>query len=122
MIHYLRITVYSLSLFLIFITVILSLDVFSESHPLKETLISFGIHLIPAILLIFTTVIGWKHKKENIAGLLFIIYAFSYYLFTNQEVKNSIGFLIIELPLIIIGLAYLVSLRYEKKLNMDRNQ
>lgn len=83
-------------LYVVFISMF-ALDVFGEPQwPL-----SLFMHLIPSYFLIAITIITWK--REVLGGILFLIAGFALLIFTNFET------LIIGLPVIIIGLLFLIT-------------
>ncbi|MFA7244168.1 MAG: hypothetical protein WC080_02695 [Patescibacteria group bacterium] len=89
-------------LFIIFIS-IFALDVFSESQWLFALLM----HLIPTAILIILTAIAWKN--EWIGGMIFFASGVIFLIATRLEAY------IIALPLIAIGVLFLLSKKYGLK-------
>jgi hypothetical protein len=56
-----------------------ALDVFDIQAPLQQLLIGFAIHLIPALVILFATLIAWRW--ERLGGLLFLVIAITAYFF-----------------------------------------
>lgn len=83
-----------------------SLDVFSPGHGFWGTILALLIHLIPSFLLIACLVVAWK--RETIGGVLFLIMGVVFTLFFHTYRRPDI-FLIISLPLILIGALFVIS-------------
>ncbi len=81
-------------LFIAFISVF-ALDVFGE----PQWFLGLLIHLIPSFILIFLTIIAWKHGQ--IGGFLFFVAGFVMIIFFRS--------IIIAIPAFIIGVLYLVN-------------
>jgi len=98
-------------LFAGFIT-LFALDVFSEGYGFVELLVALFMHLVPTFLIIIAIVIGWK--KEWIGAILFIGLAIFYIGMTAFRMHWTV-YLVIPLPLLIIGILYLLSWKQKKK-------
>jgi len=88
-----------------------SLDVFSEYSGL-ELLLAFFMHMIPSFILIALLVVSWKWEK--IGGWIFIAFGIAFTIFNNTY-KEPIGFLIISLPIFLVGILFLLSHKYNRK-------
>lgn len=60
-----------LSIIFIFFLALMSLDVFSSESDLKSILIGLFFHNIPALFLLITLLISWRH--EIVGGVVFIL-------------------------------------------------
>jgi hypothetical protein len=94
-------------LFAVFIT-LFSLDVFDEHTGLWKTLAAFLIHNIPTIFLIAILIPSWKWPW--IGGVFYIALGFIY-LFGLPGIK----YLLIYLPLFVIGTLFLLDWFLRKK-------
>lgn len=94
-------------IYIIFIS-LFALDVFSE-YKFPEVLLALFMHLIPTFILIAITILAWK--KELIGGITFILLGIFFTFFFNTY-NNPISFLIITLPLILIGILFLFNFKY----------
>jgi len=69
-------------------------------------------HLIPNMLLIISLIIAWK--KQKIGGTIFIILGIiSIFFFKTYE--DIIVFSIISLPILMIGILFLIEKKIKKK-------
>lgn len=94
-------------LFVIFLA-LFSLDVFSESKGLWETLGALFIHNIPALLMLAFAIIAWKY--EIVGGVAFILAGIIYIFFVFQnpfEWYHLTWILQIAGPAFLIGALYL---------------
>lgn len=89
----------------ILFTIFLSLFAL-DSFSLENWLIAFLIHLIPTFILIFLTIISWKH--EMIGGILFVLVGiFMIFYYDNG---------VIPLPVIIAGGLFMLHSCMKKRL------
>ncbi|MCD4752967.1 MAG: hypothetical protein K8R40_07845 [Anaerolineaceae bacterium] len=98
-------------LFAAFIT-LFALDVFGEDYAFGELLVALFMHLVPTFLIIIAIIIGWK--REWIGAILFIGLAIFYVGMTAFRMHWTV-YLVIPLPLLIIGILYLLSWEQKKK-------
>ncbi len=98
-------------LFTAFIT-LFALDVFEEGYAFGELLVALFMHLVPTFLIIIAIVVGWK--REWIGAVLFIGLAIFYISMTAFRMHWTV-YLVIPLPLLIIGILYLLSWEQRKK-------
>lgn len=79
--------------------VIFSLDSFSEGRTWPESLLAFGIHNVPTLILLIILVIAWR--KEWLGGLLYLAAAgFMFFWF-------GWGAILVILPVVIVGILFL---------------
>ncbi len=101
---------------------IFALDAFEEGKSIVEQITAFLIHLIPSFVLIVFLIIAWK--RELIGGIIFCAVAliftpivFTHNLNANHSVWMSIGIISsITLPFLIVGIMFIISHYYKKKL------
>ena len=84
-----------------------AMDVFSENSGL-ELLVALFMHLIPSIILIILLVVAWKF--ERIGGYLFLLIALAFMIFFGAY-HELFGFLILVVPLLLVGILFLVNSR-----------
>jgi len=87
---------------------VFSFDVFEGSSPLWLEFLGFLVHSIPTFLMLGLTAYAWKHPRN--AGVIFIALSFLFFLFFHWW-NNPISFVILGLPLIIIGVLFIYSRR-----------
>ena len=94
-----------LAILIILFISLFALDSFSE-FPFPESLLAFFIHLVPTYILIAITAIAWKWNR--LGGSLFILLGALFILFTFKRADPDfwISYLIISLPLAIIGILF----------------
>jgi hypothetical protein len=90
-----------------------ALDAFSEGKPLFQALLDFGIHLIPAIVLL--TVVAASFRWEWIGGVAFIGLAIGYAITMSRGRLDWM--LAISGPLAIVGALFLWSWFHHGKLH-----
>lgn len=78
-----------------------ALDIFSMTGSWQELLGGFLMHLIPSFIVIIAGIIAWKNPK--IGGILLILIGITF----SISFRNISAFLLIALPLIIIGALFL---------------
>lgn len=83
-----------------------ALDAFDSNHSFLQRIANFLIHLIPSFILIGCLFVGWKYPI--LGGLLFLVtgLVFTIYFGTYNNVSN---FLLISLPLLVIGFLFIIS-------------
>jgi hypothetical protein len=89
-----------LIIYILFIS-LFALDVFEEGFSFNA-LKGFIIHLIPTFIIILAGIIAWKNQKEG--GMILILLGIIFSIFFHVNISS---FLIISLPLIIIGSLFL---------------
>jgi len=82
-----------------------ALDAFSE-YTFPKVILALLMHLIPTIILIAALKLSWKYP--SLGGLAFILLAVISIAFFHTY-SETIAFMIITLPLIIIGILFNVS-------------
>jgi hypothetical protein len=97
-------------LFILFIS-IFALDVFSDGHTFPTILLALLMHLIPGFALLILLLIAWKWEK--IGGILFILLAIIFTIWFNLY-RDVISFLIIGLPVLAVGILFLISAKLNK--------
>ena len=100
--------------YVIFIS-LFALDVFSGQYNIGQTIMALIIHLLPAFVVIAVSILAWR--QESAGGMAFIILAilFTIYFRTYRRMDY---FLIITVPLLIIGGLFLIG-RGEPKINKN---
>jgi hypothetical protein len=78
-----------------------ALDVFSIDAPWQELLGGFLMHLIPSFVTIIAGIVAWRNPK--IGGILLILIGITF----SISFRNISAFLLIALPLILIGALFL---------------
>ena len=69
------------------------------------SLLGFLIHLIPSFVLVGILILSWKYKLAG--GITFIVLSIIFTIFFNTY-KDIIVFLLISLPLLVIGTLFIV--------------
>jgi len=80
-------------------------DAFGEDIPVLQALMGFLIHLAPVYVLVIVTVIGWRWPV--VGGVLFVVAGLMMTFWFNTY-RSAITFLLISLPVFVIGLLMLV--------------
>jgi len=91
-------------LFALFLSVFAA-DVFDGNYSFIETILALFMHLIPVFLVLIILVLSWKW--EWIGGILYLALALLYSIASSQKMNFSV-FLLIPLPLVIIGALFLL--------------
>jgi hypothetical protein len=112
--------------FIVYIS-LFALDIFSSSELFDQKLIGFLIHLIPSFILIIILIISWE--KPFIGGIIFI---FLGVILTSLMITFSVvhtphpginfvvsQILIIPLPLILIGLLFIIFRKHDKCIKIE---
>ena len=81
-----------------------ALDVFTEMDNPLEMIVALFMHLIPTYFLIAAIFLAWK--KPRIGGLVFLLLAIVFTIFFHTF-DHGIAFLIISMPLFVIGTLFL---------------
>ncbi len=97
-----------LSICLLFLNFILAFDVYLEDWTLGEKNIGFIIHLIPFFIILTSLIIAWKRELSGslifiALGMIMLIYILLF------RIEMWLSLFIISLPLIIIGLLFLLN-------------
>ncbi|MFC1960524.1 hypothetical protein ACFLYO_07430 [Chloroflexota bacterium] len=91
---------------------IFALDVFSEGYSFGETLVALFMHLIPSLMVLVVLGIAWKWPL--VGGVLFLALGiFSVFFFNTYQ--DLITFLLISLPVFVVGLLFLLDAWYSKR-------
>lgn len=105
-----------LSILFIAFLAIFALDVFIPGKTFGYYAIGLFMHLIPNFILIVFLLIAWK--EEQIGGILFILTGIFFTLFFHTY-EFIINFLLISLPLFLIGIVFLLHRAYQRgKINV----
>ena len=97
-------------IYIIFLS-LFAMDVFGESYSFLETIVALFMHLIPSLILAGITFLAWK--KEKAGGIIFILLGIIFTIFFNTY-REIISFLLISLPIFIIGILFLMN-HFKKK-------
>lgn len=100
-----------LAILVILFISIFSLDVFGEGYGFFETIAALFMHLIPSFILAGITVLAWKN--ETAGGIAFIVLGIAFTIFFSAY-KQLATFLLICLPVFVIGGLFLLSKRVKK--------
>ncbi len=95
----------SLIIYSLMIT-LFAFDVFDSNDPLLYQIGGFFMHILPSLLLLLILILTWKRPLP--AGILFLLagIVFTYIFHTYM---NFVTFIIISLPLFLIGILYILS-------------
>ncbi len=96
-----------LSILVILILLLFSLDVF-DGGPFHLVWLGFLIHNIPTIVLIVLTILSWKKPLFGAISLMLVGLVFILYMVINQGADSLYPILTIGLPLMITGILFLV--------------
>jgi hypothetical protein len=91
-------------IFILFLS-LFALDAFSAEAPFIQKLAGFFMHLIPSFILVIALVISWKRPVAGGCILIFLSLLFTVFFQTYRSFPN---FLIISLPLAVIGVLFIV--------------
>ena len=82
-----------------------ALDAFSDSQPFGKALVDFGVHLVPALILVGIVLLAWRWPWVGAAAFttLAVVYALN-----SPRLDWS---LLIAGPLLVVGLLFLWSWR-----------
>jgi len=104
-----------LAILAILFMMLFSMDCFGGNYTLREQLLCFVMHNIPAYILILALILAWK--KEMAGGILFLLAALAGSIYFRAFSGNP-GVLIILLPFVITGILFIVhKVLFEKKQN-----
>jgi hypothetical protein len=92
-----------LSIILVGFISLFALDIFSQDYTGWELIFALVMHLVPSFVAVVFIVIAWKW--EHIGGWLFILLGGAYIFIGRFELM---AILIFTLPLVVIGVLYLV--------------
>ena len=110
-----RVTVWTPRLLCIAFAVFLgifTLDVFSMQLGARGTALALLMHLIPAIVVIAILAVAWR--REWIAAVLFPLLA-GVHVAASRGAINGAAYVVIDGPLIFIGILFLVSWNYRTR-------
>jgi hypothetical protein len=99
-------------LFAVFLS-LFSLDVFSESYGLWETVLALFIHLVPVYIVIIVLIIAWRW--EWVGAILFFTLALFYLIMTRDRAPWS-TYLMISGPLVLVGVLFLINWVHREEL------
>ena len=90
-----------------------SMDCFEGSYALKEQLICFLMHNIPAGIVIVALIVAWKWELAG--GILFLLAALAGSIIFKAFSGNS-GVLIVLMPFVLTGILFILhSVLFEKE-------
>lgn len=92
-------------LYIAFIS-LFALDVFEGGYGFWGTIIALFMHLIPSFLLIAGLVVAWK--RPTAGGAIFLVLGIIFTLWFRTYQRIDV-FLLISLPLLVIGLLFIIS-------------
>ena len=102
-----------LAILAILFMMMFSIDCFGGNYTLREQLVCFVMHNIPAFILILALIIAWKWELAG--GILFLLAALAGSIYFRAFNGNP-GVLIILLPFVITGILFIVhEVLFEKK-------
>ena len=105
-------------IFILFLSMF-ALDILGMELGFLGTIIGLFMHLIPSFILIGLLLIAWKYEK--IGGYIFLILAVLFIVFFNLY-REIFSFLLVGLPIILIGILFLLSAKYNKNKNIKLNK
>ncbi len=109
-----------LAILAILFMMMFSLDCFGEYSTLREKLLCFIMHNIPAYIVIAVLIIAWK--RELAGGILFLLTALAGSLYFRAFSGNP-GVLLIMLPFLITGILFIILNFYQKKIiHLSKNE
>ena len=94
-----------LAILAILFMMMFSLDCFEASYTVKEQLTCFGMHNIPAFILVLALIVGWKWELAG--GILFLLAALAGSIYFRGFNGNP-GALIVLLPFVLTGLLFIL--------------
>ncbi|OGY47308.1 MAG: hypothetical protein A2840_01675 [Candidatus Buchananbacteria bacterium RIFCSPHIGHO2_01_FULL_47_11b] len=83
-----------------------ALDVFGEFNSWQKTALALFMHLIPSIALVGLLIVAWY--KKRIGGVIFVIIGICFG-FAFDAFQYLTGFLLLVLPLWIVGILFFIS-------------
>jgi hypothetical protein len=98
-------------LFAIFIS-LFAMDVFGQGAGFLATFVALMAHLIPAFLVVIILILSWKWPW--IGGISFIILGIAYVIMMEGK------YLIIYIPLFLVGILFLLSWYFRKEIKEAR--
>ncbi|RLC36364.1 hypothetical protein DRH27_05330 [Candidatus Falkowbacteria bacterium] len=100
-----------LGLLFAFFMSLFATEIFNEGYSVLKTIIGFLIQLIPALIILVFTAIGWK--KDAWGTALFTILAIAYILYFKNQPWQT--YVIISAPLFLIGVLFLLNKIFGEK-------
>jgi hypothetical protein len=85
---------------------LMSLDIFTEDYRWYEMIVGLFMHNVPTLLILGALWVAWL--RPRMGGWMFVLLAMVTVLFFNTE-EELISFLIITLPILVIGVLFLFS-------------
>jgi hypothetical protein len=101
-----------LAILAILFMMLFSIDCFGENYTLREQLICFFMHNIPAYILMLALIIAWKWELAG--GILFLLAAVAGSIYFRGFNGNP-GVLIVLLPFVITGILFILHQVLSKK-------
>ena len=98
-------------LFTAFVTLLL-FDVFAENYSPLQLLAALAFHAIPTLVLIVVLILAWKNDLRG--GLTFLVLGIIHVLETINNFNFNL-FLIVSMPLFLIGFLFVTSSLIKKK-------
>lgn len=101
-----------LSILFILFLMLFSLDIFDGNYGFWGTILGLFMHNLPALFLLVTLVISWKH--EIVGGIVFILFGLLYFCLSIYRVVMStpIEWYMLSWSLIITGPSFLVGILF----------
>lgn len=82
-----------------------ALDAFAHGEPLARATAEFAVHLLPAIALLITVILSWRH--EWVAGVTFVALGI---LYAATMARGRVDWMLaISGPLLVVGVLFLWS-------------
>jgi len=104
-----------LAILAILFMMMFSIDCFGGNYTLREQLVCFVMHNIPAYMLILALIIAWKWEMAG--GILFLLAALAGSIYFRAFSGNP-GVLIILLPFVVTGILFIIhEVLFRKKQN-----
>ncbi len=95
-----------LSVLLIFLLFLLSLDVFESDEPWYKIILGFLIHNIPTTILLVTLIIAWKHPWVGSVVFMLAGMFYAIMMFFNQGPVAILSVLTLSLPGVLSGVFF----------------
>jgi hypothetical protein len=99
-------------LFALFVS-IFALDVFGEGYDFWRTLLALAMHLIPTVIVVLFLIIAWQW--EWIGGIVFLVLAVFYIIWTWGRFPLSVYFVISGL-MITISILFFLNWKYRTEI------
>lgn len=91
---------------------VFSLDAFGNGAGVARSLVAFGVHLIPVLILLIVVAIAWR--REWVGALVFACCALAYAFMARAHLS---WIALISGPLLLVAIAYLMSWTHHEELH-----